>query len=153
MLQRNLSWRVRKTILCYIFWTPWYDTFKRVKIQKNQLSLNSFCWMVMTQILLKESSKFKLHLKECLLIKRNRPELNRNIAIPYSFLNDCFHNLYFNIYVFTYIWVNYPWNFYEILSVIDSNLLLFENPSNERRKQKLILLKINMTLSKNYFLF
>ena len=30
-------------------------------------------------ILLKENSKFKLHLKESFLIKRDKPELNRNI--------------------------------------------------------------------------
>ena len=30
-------------------------------------------------ILLKENNKFKLHLKESLLIKRDKPELNRNI--------------------------------------------------------------------------
>ena len=30
-------------------------------------------------ILLKESNKFKLHLKESLLIKRDKPELTRNI--------------------------------------------------------------------------
>ena len=31
-------------------------------------------------ILLKENNKFKLHLKESLLIKRDKPELNRNIC-------------------------------------------------------------------------
>ena len=30
-------------------------------------------------ILEKENNKFKLHLKESLLIKRDKPELNRNI--------------------------------------------------------------------------
>ena len=30
-------------------------------------------------ILLKESNKFKLHLRKSLLIKRDKPELNRNI--------------------------------------------------------------------------
>ena len=30
-------------------------------------------------IFLKENNKFKLHLKESLLIKRDKPELNRNI--------------------------------------------------------------------------
>ena len=30
-------------------------------------------------ILLKENNRFKLHLKESLLIKRDKPELNRNI--------------------------------------------------------------------------
>ena len=30
-------------------------------------------------ILLKENNKFKLHLKESLLIKRDKPELNKNI--------------------------------------------------------------------------
>ena len=55
-------------------------------------------------ILLKESNKFKLHLQESLLIKRDKLELNRNILpTPKSFLIDCFHNLYFIIYVFTYM--------------------------------------------------
>ena len=39
-------------------------------------------------ILLKENNKFKLHLKESLLIKRDKPELNINI---YSYpLDLCF---------------------------------------------------------------
>ena len=32
-------------------------------------------------ILISENSQFKLHLKEPLLIKRDKPELNRNIYI------------------------------------------------------------------------
>ena len=39
-------------------------------------------------ILLKESSKFKLHLKESLLIKRDKPELNTNI---YSYPLELFN--------------------------------------------------------------
>ena len=39
-------------------------------------------------ILLKEKNKFKLHLKESLLIKRDKPELNRNI---YSYPLEDFH--------------------------------------------------------------
>ena len=38
-------------------------------------------------ILLKENNRFKLHLKESLLIKRDKPELNRNI---YSYLLELF---------------------------------------------------------------
>ena len=39
-------------------------------------------------ILLKENSKFKLHLKESLLIKRDKPELNRNIySYPLEFFD------------------------------------------------------------------
>ena len=58
-------------------------------------------------ILLKENNKFKLHLKESLLTKRDKPELNRNIySYPLSiiafWLND-FINLYFIIYIFTYM--------------------------------------------------
>ena len=39
-------------------------------------------------ILLKENNKFKLYLKESLLIKRDKPELNRNI---YSYPLELFH--------------------------------------------------------------
>ena len=50
--------------------------------------------------------------------------------------------------------VNYPCNFNEALSAIDSNSLLFEKrASNKRRKRKLILAKINMTMSMNCILF
>ena len=38
-------------------------------------------------ILLKENNKFKLHLKESLLITRDKPELNRNI---YSYPSELF---------------------------------------------------------------
>ena len=41
-------------------------------------------------ILLKETNKFKLHLKEPLLIKRDKPELNRNI---HSYPLELFHLL------------------------------------------------------------
>ena len=51
------------------------------------------------------------------------------------------------------VWVNCPCNFRDILSIVDSSSLLFENASDERRKRKPILLKINMNLSKNYFLY
>ena len=39
-----------------------------------------------------------------------------------------------------------PCNFNEILSIIDSNSLLFENTFDKRRKRKLILVKIDMTM-------
>ena len=53
-------------------------------------------------ILLKEN-KFKLHLKESLLIICDKPDFNRNIYSYPSELFDCFHNLYFIIYIFTYM--------------------------------------------------
>ena len=54
------------------------------------------------------------------------------------------------ILLFTYlvIWLNYPCNFHNILSIVDSSSLLFENASDDRMKRKLILFKINMILSK-----
>ena len=47
------------------------------------------------------------------------------------------------LYLFTYLLtrVSYPCNFHDILSIVDSSSLLFENASDERWKQKLILLK------------
>ena len=40
-------------------------------------------------ILIPENNQFKLHLKESLLIKRDRPELNKNIYIhPWRFLHN-----------------------------------------------------------------
>ena len=50
-------------------------------------------------ILLKVNNKFKLHLKESLLIKRDKPKLNRNINSYPLELSDCFHNLYFVVHL------------------------------------------------------
>ena len=61
------------------------STRKRVKNLKKSaifdqilLKVHDACFEDFT-ILLKENNKFKLHLKEYLLIKRDKPELNRNI--------------------------------------------------------------------------
>ena len=45
-------------------------------------------------IILGESNKFEVHLKESLLIKPDKPELNGNIY-RYPLELFCFHNLYF----------------------------------------------------------
>ena len=100
-------------------------------------------------ILLKESNKFKLQLKESLLIKRDKSELIRNI---YSYLWELFDWL-FSWFVFSYLRIYLHEliihdNFHDILSVVDISSLSFENASVERRKRKLILLKIKMNLSK-----
>ena len=50
-------------------------------------------------ILEKENNKFKLHLKESLLIKRDKPELNRNI---YSYPLEIFDWLLLQL-VFYYL--------------------------------------------------
>ena len=52
-----------------------------------------------------KNNKFKLHLKESLLIKRDKPELiiETFIVTLSSFLIDCFHNLYFTkIHIYWY---------------------------------------------------
>ena len=48
--------------------------------------------------------------------------------------------------------MNHPCNLHDILSIVESSSLFFENASDERRNQKLILFKLNMILSKNYSL-
>ena len=48
--------------------------------------------------------------------------------------------------------MNHPCNLHDILSIVDGSPLFFENASDERSNQKLILFKINMILSKNYSL-
>ena len=51
-------------------------------------------------ILISKNNQFKLHLKESLLIERDRPELNRNITpIPLSFshIDISYCNVYFSI--------------------------------------------------------
>ena len=47
--------------------------FDHILLKGHDASFEDF------MILLKENNKFKLHLKESLLIKRDKPELNRNI--------------------------------------------------------------------------
>ena len=47
--------------------------FDHILLKGHESSFEDFT------ILLKENNKFKLHLKESLLIKRDKPELNRNI--------------------------------------------------------------------------
>ena len=47
-------------------------------------------------IILGESNKFEVHLKESLLIKPDKPELNGNIYRYPLELFYCFHNLYFS---------------------------------------------------------
>ena len=56
------------------------------------------------------------------------------------------------LFLYLLLGVNYPFNFNEILSVINSNSLLFENATDKRSNQKLLLVKINMTMSKNFVL-
>ena len=122
LLQQNLLWRVTKTLLCYSFWTPWYDTFNW-KASKNppksQLSSTTLCWRVMTPVLMTlqflKENKFKLHLKVSLLIKRSEPELNKNIC-SYPWLIA----FIICILLFTYlhIWANYPCNFFDIQLLI-----------------------------------
>ena len=127
---------------------------------KSQLSLTTFCWRVMTPVLKilryswKNNNKFKLHLKESLLIKRDKPELNRNIYSYPLEIFDWLIDFIICILLFTYllIWFNYPCNFHDILSNVDSRSLLLENASDERRKQKLILFKINTILWKIFSL-
>ena len=78
-------------------------------------------------IFLKENGKCKLHLKESLLIKREKPELNRHIySYPFWLM------AFISSLLFTYllIWVNYPYNFHGILSIADSRYLVFENTSD-----------------------
>ena len=105
-------------------------------------------------VFLKGNNKFKLHLKESLLIKRDKPELNRNIYSYPLEIFDWLIDFIICILLFTYllIWFNYPCNFHDILSNVDSRSLLFENASDERRKQKLILFKINTILWKIFSL-
>ena len=71
----------------WFFVRPWYDTFNwnatkepqkvsylgQILLKGHDASFEVFA------ILLKESSKFKLHLNESFLIKRDKPELNRNV--------------------------------------------------------------------------
>ena len=47
--------------------------FGQILLKGHDASFEDFA------ILLKESSKFKLHLNESFLIKRDKPELNRNV--------------------------------------------------------------------------
>ena len=55
--------------------------FDHILLKGHDASFEDF------KILLKENSKFKLHLKESLLTKRDKPEVNRNI---YSYLLGLF---------------------------------------------------------------
>ena len=47
--------------------------FDQILLKGHDASFEDFT------IFLKENNKFKLHLRESLLIKRDKPELNRNI--------------------------------------------------------------------------
>ena len=55
--------------------------FDHILLNRHDASFEDF------KILLKENNRFKLHLKESLLIKRDKPELNRNI---YSYALELF---------------------------------------------------------------
>ena len=55
--------------------------FDQILLNGHDASFEDF------MILLKENNRFKLHLKESLLIKRDKPELNRNI---YSYPSELF---------------------------------------------------------------
>ena len=104
-------------------------------------------------ILLKENNKFSLYLKESLLIKCDKPEINRNIySYPLGRFDWLLSLFVFKLFTYLLIWMNHPCNLHDILSIVDGSPLFFENASDERRNQKLILFKINMILSKNYSL-
>ena len=47
--------------------------------------------------------------------------------------------IFFLLFMYLIIWVNYPCNFHDILSIVDSISLLFQNASDERRKRKIIV--------------
>ena len=72
MLQRNLLWMTPVT--GKLVKNPKKSAvFDHILLKGYDTSFEVFT------ILLKENSKFKLYLKESLLIKRDKPELNRNI--------------------------------------------------------------------------
>ena len=102
--------------------------FDQILVKDHDASFEDFT------ILLKENNKFKLHLKQSLLIKCDKPEHDKNIySYPWLIAFTIF------ILLFTYLptWVNYTCNFHDSLSIVDSSSLLLENASDQSRKRKL----------------
>ena len=142
MLQRNFQWRVERHFFVraseHLGRTPLTGMgvnnskksaiFDQILVKDHDASFEDFT------ILLKENNKFKLHLKQSLLIKCDKPELDKNIySYPWLIAFTIF------ILLFTYLptWVNYTCNFHDSLSIVDSSSLLLENASDQRRKRKL----------------